>query len=439
MNAIKGTPLNVQPVTTAQRAIWTGQAMEPDNSGYNVAVRVDIEGDLNIPLMTQALLDTVCATDAINSFYLQTDNPEFELVQQRHSDVPKQIKIIDLRQSIDAERELSLWMEHDLSRAINLATDSIFCFCLFHHSATKYTLYFRSHHIALDAYALALVLQRIEQSYNASLDPKAKQPHPFAPPHVAVDDEVHYTQSDQYQRDQDFWFASMADLKEVVSFVAKSTLPAPTVFRRDCLIPVDQVHLIERLARHHQTNNAFIVLSAFSAYLSQVTQSRDIVLGLPMMGRISQQALMLPTTLANILPLRVRSNENSSGTELINRVKKQIALIKAHQFYRAETLRQQLKLIGRNRRLVGPTFNIDIFPSTMQLKQCHATIHPLSTGPINDFAVTLKMKKKDGTMPILFMANSRSYDELHCSKYAFGFYHFLSPFLQQIDKEIRRN
>lgn len=437
MTYIDDHSTKTQPTSTAQRAIWIGQAMEPDNSAYNVAIRVDIEGELDVHRFEQAILSTLRVVDSLNAYYLQQNEAEFELVQHIHAHYPEKINLIDLREALDAEHEISIWTTKDLSVAIDLALDPIFCFCIFHISTNQYVLYFRCHHIALDAYGLALVLQRIEQTYNASLDAKTTAICDFESQQIVVDDECHYAKSEHYKRDQDFWFAYMADIQEVVSFVSKSTLPAPTVLRRDFVIAYEQVELIERLASHHKTNNAFIVLSALAVYLSQMTNTQDIVLGLPMMARMSQKSLMVPTTLANILPLRLRFTESASWSQIIKLVIEQMSLIKNYQYYRAETLRQQLKLIGGNRRLVGPTFNIDIFPTNMWLKNCHSSIHPLSTGPINDFAVTLKMKRNDGTLPLLMMANTRSYDETRFSNCSVGLFDFLSEFLKKNDEEMR--
>lgn len=436
MTSIHERMARKQPTTTAQRAIWIGQAMEPENSAYNVAVRVDITGELNIGRFECAIIQTVRMADALNAHYVRTDDVGFELLQCTHTNYIEKMNEVDLRHAVDPEQSVSQWTAQDLSTAIDLAIDPIFCVTLFYIADNQYVLYFRAHHIALDAYGLALILQRIEQRYNASFDLIEADLPDFESSGMAVEDEQHFINSPQYQRSQDFWLDYMANMKRVVSFVDKSTLPAPVVLRKDFIIPRAQVALIELIARQYKTSNAFIVLSAVAVYLGQVTDAQDLVLGIPMMGRMSHQSLMVPTTLANILPLRLQWEKNTPLSQTIERVMAQMALIKNHQYYRAETLRQQLNLVGGNRRLVGPTFNIDIFQTKMLLKKCDSTIHPLSTGPINDFAVTLKMKKSDGTIPLIMMANPRTYDEQTFSHYAMGLYHYLAVFLQEVNRSL---
>ncbi len=420
------------PATIAQRAIWMGQTIEPDNSAYNVAIQVNIDGPLAVDIFTHAVVQTIAMTESLHAVYQCSDQAPFELLQRLGRCELESMQRIDLRQSPDATAAATSWMNQDRFLPIDLSRDRLFCIALFHLATDRAIFYLRAHHIALDAYGLALILQRIEQLYHALLTAKDSQSLPkFESQRIVVDDEIAYINSDKHQLDQAFWDDYMSNTGPIMSLTSACGLPAAQVLRQDFCIPVQEVAWLESLATYHRTNNAFLVLSMFAAYLAEVTAMSDIVLGLPMMCRMSRQSLMVPTTLANVLPLRLSLSPHTSLSHLIALVKEQMATLTKHQFFRSEVLRQRLKLVGKNRRLVGPVFNIDVFPSHLRLQHCSAVIHPLATGPIHDFAVTLKMKTKEGTMPLIMMANSRTYPLVNFNHHALSFYHFLMEFLKK--------
>lgn len=100
------------------------------------------------------------------------------------------------------------------------------------------------------------------------------------------------------------------------------------------------------------------MIAVSAVYVHRMTGSEDVVLGLPMMGRIGSASLNVPAMVMNLLPLRLTVSSSMSFSELIQQISREIRSIRRHHKYRHEELRRDLKLIGENHRLFGPQINL---------------------------------------------------------------------------------
>jgi len=68
-------------------------------------------------------------------------------------------------------------------------------------------------------------------------------------------------------------------------------------------------------------------------------------------------------------------------------------------------------LIGRERRLFGPVFNLDFFSTELALHGCSTNLRHVAMGPVVDFALSVLPKGEHGQTPLIHLANSRVYTE----------------------------
>ena len=100
------------------------------------------------------------------------------------------------------------------------------------------------------------------------------------------------------------------------------------------------------------------IIAVTSIYMHKLTGENDIVLGLPMMGRLGSASIHTPSMVMNLVPLRLTVTPNITLVELLQQVSKEIQDVRRHHKYRHEELRRDLKLLGENQRLFGPLVNV---------------------------------------------------------------------------------
>ncbi|NED79132.1 non-ribosomal peptide synthetase, partial [Streptomyces sp. SID11233] len=101
-----------------------------------------------------------------------------------------------------------------------------------------------------------------------------------------------------------------------------------------------------------------ILLAAQALHVSRTTAREDVVLGLPLMGRLGSAALRVPGMVMNVVPLRLRVDPAESFARLVRRVVTAVREARRHQRYRYEDLRRDLGLLGADRALTGPLVNV---------------------------------------------------------------------------------
>lgn len=153
------------------------------------------------------------------------------------------------------------------------------------------------------------------------------------------------------------------------------------------------------------------MIAVSAVYVHRMTGSEDVVLGLPMMGRIGSASLNVPAMVMNLLPLRLTVSSSMSFSELIQQISREIRSIRRHHKYRHEELRRDLKLIGENHRLFGPQINLMPFDYGLDFAGARGTTHNLSAGPVDDLSINVYDRTDGSRLRIDVDANPEVYSE----------------------------
>lgn len=393
------------PLTTAQRSIWIGHQMEPDNPVFNLADCLEISGPLAVPEVATAINRTLLEADCLHSVFVQADS---EQVVQHYREDRRALEVLDFRERSKAEAER--FMLEDLARPIDLAHEHLFRMCLLRVAEARYWLYFRYHHIALDAYAVSLLFQRIAATYAERVAPdRAGHWRSFEPFASAGEEELLYEGSPEREKDRAFWLDYMRGVSSAPSFSPRSLPPTQSVLRVDDTLSAEALARTDALAARCRTHPGLVQLAAMAAYLGHHSGTDEVTLGISLMGRNTRRSAQVPATYSNVLPLRVRVDGKLRVRELVCQVSEHLGLLRRHRKYRGELLRRELRLIGRERRMYGPVFNLDFFSTELTLPGCSTHLRHIAMGPVVDYALSLLPKGPDGSAPVIHLANSRTY------------------------------
>ncbi len=125
----------------------------------NTADLVEIDGPLDADLFTAALRRAVAEAETLAVRVSERNGVPVQRV------VPAE-PVVHRLESTGAEAEA--WMRQDLARPVDLAADgALMTQALFRIGEERHFWYQRVHHIAVDAYALSLVGQRVAELYRA--------------------------------------------------------------------------------------------------------------------------------------------------------------------------------------------------------------------------------------------------------------------------------
>ncbi|MFH9267811.1 amino acid adenylation domain-containing protein [Streptomyces sp. NPDC017546] len=377
-----GAPSPGLPLLTAQSGIYYAHQLAPLGTELNTADCVEIDGPLDGDLFAEALRRTVGEAETLALRVYEADGVPVQRIAPAARPVVRRLEL--------TEEQAEAWMREDLARPVDLSVDgALMTQALIRIGEGRHLWYQRVHHIAVDAYALSLIGQRVAELYRALV---AGQPLPesrFAPLSELTEQEAAYLAGEEYTADRVFWAARTAGS----SVIPLPRSPAPSdpsgdgPVHRTTGLPAESLQRLSGAARVAKATWAELVVAATAGHLHRLTGAEDVVLGLPLTNRRGPAALRTPAMTVNVLPLRISVRPGDTGAELLRRVVLEIRAVRRHQRYPQADLRRDLALESADIPLTGPMVNIRPFDGGLDFAGATGTVRNLAAGPVEGLAV----------------------------------------------------
>ncbi|MFK0117702.1 amino acid adenylation domain-containing protein [Streptomyces sp. NPDC090994] len=372
----------VLPLTAAQSGMWYAQALDPLSPAQNTAECLEIDGPLDPALFADALGRVAAEAEALRVRVEDTPNgPRQHLADS--VELP-----LTVRESY-TPAEAEAWMRADLAEPFDLATGPLFRHALFRVGADRWLWYQSVHHLVMDGYGYSLLVRRTAEVYSALVRGEEPAPRSFGSLADLVADDAAYRSSAAFEADRAHWSEAFGDRPEAPRLAGRGALPSRTFLRRTAHLSPETTERLKELAGRLRATWPDVLIAAQALYTARATARTDVVLGLPMMGRMGSVALRVPGMVMNVLPLRLTVTPDATFAELVRQVVLGIREVRRHQRYRYEDIRRDLGLLGESRGLVGPLVNVMPFDYGVDFAGAPARARNLSAGPVDDLTVNI--------------------------------------------------
>ncbi|MFE3453510.1 amino acid adenylation domain-containing protein [Nonomuraea sp. NPDC059194] len=365
--------MSVLPLTGAQTGIWLAQQIEPDSPAYTIGCYVELSAD--VPRLAGAIRQAV---DEAESFHVVFAQEEGRPVQITGPAGEWPLPVLDL-----TEEAARAWMAADLARTVDLARGPMFAHALLRLGDGRVWWYQRYHHLVTDGTGVLRLIQRVAHLYGEGPHEEVDWSYPRL---VAAD--ADYRASAQHAADADFWHDRLKGLPdEPARLVECPPAQAVSAVRRTVHLSVERSDRLRAAAAALGIRLSRLAIAAVAAYLHRATGERDVVLGLPVMGRL--QGEDSPALMSNVLPLRLAVSPWTTGSELVAAVAEEVRRLAGHARYRGEDLARELGRVEGLRTLVGPTVNVMPYHEEIRFGDGGCSIGHLSLGPVSDLSVVV--------------------------------------------------
>ncbi|WP_184728839.1 non-ribosomal peptide synthetase [Saccharopolyspora phatthalungensis] len=410
------------PLSAAQSEIWFAQQLDRANPIFNTAEYVEIDGAVEPARFAAALRQVVGEAEALRLRVVDDAGEPRQVIDEAGE---FELPVIDCSAATEPDAQALAWMRADLREPVDLTRSRadggrLWTAALFKLGDERWWWYQRIHHVSIDGYGFSIIIRRVAELYSTPDDGCS----PFGSLRSLLAEERDYRDSPKFDRDAEFWGEQFADRPDVVSLTGGSSASGHSFHRQtDASGAADA---LAAAANESRTIWSDALIAAFGAYLHRMTGARDIVLGLPVMGRLGSASLRVPGMVVNVLPLRLRIAANTTRAELISQVAKAVRQLRRHRHYRGEDLRRDLKLLGSDRPLFGPMINIKSFDCDLVFGDSPASVHNLAAGPVDD--LTIAVYAGAGDLRFEFDANPGRYSERELAAHRDRFLRFLAAF-----------
>lgn len=418
MIQIQSRPLRL---SGPQLGIWFAQQLDPKNPIYNTAEYVEINGPIDVKCFERALNQAVKETEALYVQFGEGQNGPWQELRPFSKISLPFIDVSDYENPLQAAKS---WMQEDVSQPIDLKREQLFRSALFKIAEHQYIWYQCIHHIAIDGFGFSLFMQRAAERYTQIVRRLPYDQDSFPSFSAVLEEDQAYRASEKMQKDRQYWLERFADQPDLVNLADKFARPAHDVIRENASLAKDSAQSLKR-SSIFQGNWSEVLIAATAAYVHRLTNSEDVILSLPMMGRFGSVSINIPCMVMNLLPLRLAVRPDMNFSDLVKQVSKEMLNMRKHQKYRHEELHRDLKWLGE-RSLLGTTrVNIMPFEHELYFAGHKGIVHKLATGPVDDLAVNIYDHGLDGGITIDLEANPEVYSKIELLRHKSRFIHFL--------------
>jgi NRPS condensation-like uncharacterized protein len=157
-----GSPSPRLPLSTAQQGVWVAQRLDPQNPRYNCGGYLEIQGELDVAVLAEAVRRAVAETEALRVRFVEAEDGVWQVPDAA---IEGELELIDLRGDSEPMAVAEVRMRADLLRPLDLGAAPLFRHVLFRVAEQRSLFYFRYHDIAMDVFGQILYWRRITELY----------------------------------------------------------------------------------------------------------------------------------------------------------------------------------------------------------------------------------------------------------------------------------
>ncbi|MBD2355858.1 amino acid adenylation domain-containing protein [Tolypothrix sp. FACHB-123] len=336
---------DVAPLSFAQEPLWLLDQLEPHNSIYNLPFAVRLQGELNLPVLQQALDAIAVHHEAVRTNFIAENGVPRQVINPPQ---PVELKIIDIQETGEAEREsqIAQLLQQESQRPFYLESDLMLRGCLLKLAPQEHILLLAMHHIVSDGWSISLVWQQLGELYQAFLD---NQPNPLPTLPIQYADyatwEKAWLTGEVLEQQLNYWKQQLAGANPLLELPTDRPRPAVQTYRgasQLLTIPSSLSEGLQQICRQEGVTLYMILLAAFQTLLYRYSKQTDIIVGSPFAGRNRLEVENLIGFFIKTLVIRTDLSGNPSFQELLKRVRSVTLDAFTHQDLPFEKLVEEL-------------------------------------------------------------------------------------------------
>src|SRR5579859_1543372 len=397
---------SMHTLTSGQRGIWFAQSLNPEATYYNLAQYIELRGAVDPHKFEEAIRRTIEEIPALRSVFVSTTNGPR---QRFPAEVCWDLPFIDLTTRDDPHSAAIEWMKIDKSKVFDLERGPPFRYALFKLAERTFYWYEVNHHIINDVLGASLVDRRVAAHYRQLVGGECFESEKLLSCVARLAEDEAYLASDAYDRDQHYWREQLTDRPPVATLSDRPPGRSEAVIETHGCIPKSTVQALKNLGGTSNTSLATTVIAVTAAYLSRMTGSSDLIVGIPVSGRINPKLRRLVGLMSNVVPLRLEIDGAASPTELLSRTGQKIRGALRHQRYEFGAFRSGLGLLATDGALHGTTINFVPMDEDFDFAGIPIRKHYLGNSRVEDLIIEFHARQDDD-IPVKFIGNAEHYD-----------------------------
>jgi len=325
-----------------QQGIWFLYQLAPDSAVYNVNFAARISSGVNVSALRRALQSLLDRHPSLRTtFPAHSGKP----AQQVHEHLKVSLQEVD--GSAWSGDELNARLLEEAYRPFDLERGPLLRVSLIMRSAREHILLLVVHHIVIDFWSLAILLDELGVLYPAEgADVKVHLP--------SID--LKYTDYVRWQADMlagpdgerlwAYWREQLAGRLPVLDLPTDRPRPAVPTYQgasHDFTMDAELSSGLKALAKTHGATLYMVLLAAFQVVLSYHSGQEDLLVGTPMVGRSRAEFEGIVGLFTNPVVLRANLSGNPAFGAFLGQVRRTVLAALEHQDFPTVLLVERLR------------------------------------------------------------------------------------------------
>ncbi|HEY0607317.1 MAG TPA: amino acid adenylation domain-containing protein, partial [Herpetosiphonaceae bacterium] len=353
-----------------QRGMLFHTLYAPSSGVYFQQISCAIRGAFQVPAFAQAWEHVLQRHPILRSAMLWEDLDEPLQAVLEEIDLP--LEELDWRGLAPAEQQAQLdrFLADDIARGFDLSAAPLLRLTLIRLDEQRYQFVWDYHHMLIDAWSMALILDEVFTSYAAFThgeQPELPRSRPYR-------DYIAWLQRQDQQQAEDFWRRSLAGITAPTAFGVDRPLEQaadqPEAYA-DRQIELDETltAALQTLAQQYGLTLNTLIQGAWALLLSYYSGAHDVVFGVTVSGRSPSLAGVetMVGLFINTLPLRVQLAHEQPLMEWLQQVLAQQVEVLQYE-YSSLTDIQGWSSVPRNLPLFESIVFFENFPVSSALQ-----------------------------------------------------------------------
>lgn len=342
--------MNAHPLSNAQTRIWFTQKKYENSSLFNIGGMVKINGNVNIIALKQAISNIVLQNPALKLRFIEKNNEIYQYI----STAPCIVDFIDF--SCEEEKAFYKWIDKHAKTPFKMIDCPLYYFSVFRISDNKMGYFIKLHHIIADGWSIQLLTDQITNEYENitmnRLDSDERNSYSIEekPSYInfVLNEESQISQMDKAKK---YWIEMYSKMPEL-SIVSSANLNG----QRMSFIPDDlmQVEIEKYIKQHNISLNTFLIY-IYILYTYKKYGTKDIIVGMPLLGRKGKIERQTFGTFTNTMPYRYVVDEKEMLVDVLKTISIDIKNNLRYQNYPYNLLHKELQLSEHG---IGSLYNI---------------------------------------------------------------------------------
>ncbi len=308
------------PASRGQRALWFLQQMTPASAAYNIAGAARVVSEIDPQALPRAFQSLVERHPSLRTTFTAIDGVPARRIHE-HTEV--------CFQQEDAaawdEARLHERLSEEVHRPFNLEAGPLLRVNLFRQGGAGDVLLLVAHHIILDFWSLAVLMQELGKLYHGEL---TGVPVSLSPLPLQYTDYVRWQEellaSAEGERLRAYWMQQLAGELPVLNLPTDRPRPPVQTYRgssRGFNVSADLTHGLKALSQSNGATLYMTLLATFQTLLYRYTEQPDIALGSPVSGRDRGMLAGLVGYFVNLVVVRSRVTGDPTFNEFLAHVR----------------------------------------------------------------------------------------------------------------------